>query len=337
MADHTIMDFKDVSFEAEQGLVKKKRVNIILNISFNIKRGEILSIVGESGCGKTTIGKLASDLLQPTSGQILFHGKDIRQLNRNEYKKMYRPKVQMVQQDSYASLNPTQNVYNILGIPLKYYGTKDGELKEKVSWLLKYVGVNPPEYFMNKFPYHLSGGQRQRICFARAIIPNPEVVVADEPVSMIDMSLRLAMLDMIIKLNEERNISFFYITHDLPTVKYLGEKVNMGNMMVMYLGEIVEYCSIKEAFSNPKHPYLQALLRAAPVPDPIIAKKMTVPVVKATEIPSISNRPSGCPFHPRCVYEQNICSKEKPELRDIDEGHKVRCHLVERIPKWEIL
>lgn len=331
--DPTIMKFNNVGISAGQGLLRKRKVNIIPNISFSIKKGEILAIVGESGCGKTTLGKIAAGIIQPTVGQILFLGKDIWQLNKKEYN-IFRPKVQMVQQDSYASLNPVKKVYDILATPLKYYGTKNGELKEKVAWLMKYVGINPPEYFMNKFPHHLSGGQRQRICFARAMIPNPEVIVADEPVSMVDMSLRLAILDIIIKFNIEQKTSFLYITHDLPTVRYLSQRGAM--MMVMYLGEIVEYCSIEEAFSNPRHPYLQALLMAAPIPDPRIAKKLSTPKIKSAEIPSISKRPSGCPFHPRCIYAESICSKQKPELKDIGNNHYVRCHFAERIPEWKI-
>jgi len=333
MGDKVIMEFENVGITYEQGFLGKSKVNIISDVSFVLKNGEILAVVGESGCGKTTIGKVAAGLLQPTSGQVLFRNRNIWKLDKREYKE-YRPKIQMVMQDSYASLNPVKNVYKALAIIFQYYGVKRSDIKGKVIESLTAVGINPPEYFMNKFPYHLSGGQRQRLCLAKAIIPNPEIIVADEPVSMVDMSLRLVVLDMMIKFYEEKKISFIFITHDLSVVKYLG---NRGKIMVMYLGKVVEYCNIEEAFQNPIHPYLRALIMSAPIPDPRIAKKMPPPNIKSTEIPSMNKKPNGCYFHPRCVFAEEICSKQEPILREISNNHQVACHFADKMPEWKIL
>lgn len=331
MRDKVIMEFENVGITYEQGFLGKSKVNIISDVSFVLKNGEILAVVGESGCGKTTVGKVTAGLLPPTSGQVLFHHKNIWKLDKKEYKE-YRPKIQMVMQDSYASLNPVKNVYGTLAIIFQYYGVKRSDIKGKVIESLTAVGINPPEYFMNKFPYHLSGGQRQRLCLAKAIIPNPEIIVADEPVSMVDMSLRLAMLDMMIKFYEEKKISFIFITHDLSVVKYLG---NRGKVMVMYLGKVIEYCNIEEAFQNPIHPYLRALIMSAPIPDPRIAKKMPPSNIKSTEVPSMSKKPNGCYFHPRCVLAEEICNKQEPILKEISDNHQVACHFAEKMPEWK--
>jgi len=333
MSDKVIMEFENVGVTYEQGFLGKVKVDIISDVSFVLQKGEMVAIVGESGCGKTTVGKVAAGLLPPTSGQVLLYNRNIWKLDKKEYKE-YRPKIQMIMQDSYASLNPVKTVYQALAIIFQYYGTKNKDIKGKVIEILASVGINPPEYFINKFPYHLSGGQRQRLCFAKTLIPNPEIIVADEPVSMIDMSLRLAMLDMMIKFQKEKNLSFIFITHDLSVVKYLGDRRG-GKVMVMYLGKVIEFCNIEEAFQNPIHPYLRALIMSAPIPDPRLAKKMPPPNIKSTEIPSMNKKPNGCYFHPRCVFAEEICSKQEPILREVSNNHQVACHFADKMPEWK--
>lgn len=318
-----ILEFKDVNISFTKGVFKKEVAEIIPKINFHLEEGEILAIVGESGCGKSTLAKCASGLLEPFAGQMMIDGQDFYKLNKKEYSKI-RPIVQMVQQNAYSALNPMKTVYQTLEVPLKHYGVGKKEMKTEIINLLERLDIKPAEYYLNKYPHNLSGGQRQRLCIARTLIPNPKLIVADEPVSMIDVSLRLAMLDIFIDLNKTKNISFVYITHDLPTVKYLGEN---GRVIVMYLGEIVEECSTKEAFRNPKHPYLKALIDAVPAPDPIKAKQMGLPKIKDAEAPNITMKPSGCPFHPRCVDAIDKCSKVKPERREVEKEHYVSCHL----------
>lgn len=318
-----ILEFKDVSISYFKGMFKQSTVEIIPEINFCLYEGEILAIVGESGCGKSTIAKCASGLVQPVNGEMLFQEHNFYELDKKKYNE-FRPKIQMVQQNAYEALNPMKTVYQTLAIPLKHYGVKKNEIKSNVLNLLENLDIKPAEYYLNKYPHNLSGGQRQRLCIARALISNPSLIVADEPVSMIDVSMRLAMLDIFMKLNKEKDISFIYITHDLPTVKYLGEH---GRVIVMYLGEIVEECSTSEAFKNPFHPYLKALIDAVPEADPMIAKKMEAPRIKDSEAPNITNKPEGCTFHPRCYDAMDICSCVKPERIEISPNHFVACHL----------
>ena len=318
-----ILEFKDVSISYTKGMLKQKTAEIIPSINFGLYEGEILAIVGESGCGKSTIAKCASGLVQPVKGEMSFLGEDFYALGKKKYNE-FRPKIQMVQQNAYEALNPMKTVYQTLAIPLKHYGVKKGEIKAHALSLLENLDIKPAEYYINKYPHNLSGGQRQRLCIARALISNPSLIVADEPVSMIDVSMRLAMLDIFMKLNKEKGISFIYITHDLPTVKYLGEH---GRVIVMYLGEIVEECSTLEAFKNPFHPYLKALIDAVPEADPKLVKKMGPPRIKDSEAPNITNKPTGCTFHPRCYDAMAICSREKPARVEISPNHFVACHL----------
>jgi len=312
----------------------KLKIGAVVDVSLKIFPGEILSLVGESGCGKTTVGKIFLGRLKPTSGDVLFEGKDIWKMSKQEYKK-FRPLIQVVHQDSYASLNPVRTVYQTLAAPLQFYKitrTRE-ETEKKVKELLQMVEVIPPGYFMNKYPFHLSGGLRQRVSLARATILKPKLIIADEPVSGVDASLRISVLDVMRRLNKELNIAFLYITHDLATARYFSRK---GRMAVMYIGQIVETGGINELIEEPKHPYLQALLSAIPVPDPKLAKKKRLLPLKSLDLPSAGHPPSGCRFHPRCPYAKEICEREAPELKDLGNEHRVACHLVEEIPKWAL-
>lgn len=318
-----ILEFENVNISYTKGMFQKSTAEIIPNITFDLNEGEILAIVGESGCGKSTIAKCASGLIKPKSGKVSFMGEDFYTLNKARYN-VLRPKLQMVQQNAYEALNPMKTVFQTLKTPLKHYGVSNKDMKDKVLELLERLDIKPAAYYINKYPHNLSGGQRQRLCIARTLIPNPSLIVADEPVSMIDVSMRLAMLDIFIDLNKEKNISFIYITHDLPTVKYLGES---GRVLVMYLGEIVEECSTYEAFNNPFHPYLKALIDAVPEADPRAAKAMGPPKIKDSEAPNITKKPTGCTFHPRCTEALDICSQFKPQRVEIADKHYVSCHL----------
>jgi len=326
-----LLQLDDVQMVFERGWIRKKRgAWAISGVSLVIPEGEILALAGESGCGKTTLGRIALGLLRPTAGRVLYRGKDIWR----ERGDGLRPTGQLVHQDSYSALNPVRTVYQTLSAPLRRYGVPRSKLKEEVKRLLEFVGIMPPEYFLNKYPYHLSGGMRQRLVLARSIIPKPEFIVADEPVSMIDASLRLSILDLMLKLNQELKIAFLYITHDLATARYFAQK---GRIAIMYLGKIVEEGRMETVLEQPLHPYLRALLSAAPVPDPEIARKRKLMQLKEAEPPSAEAPPPGCRFHPRCPYAHEVCGKEEPPLRDFGEGHRVACHLVDTLPPWRLI
>lgn len=327
-----LVEIKDVSVTFKMGGFRRKSyVHALSDVSLSLADGEILAVVGESGCGKSTLGRVALHLIKPTSGQVFYMGKDVWRMKRKESKKI-RSIGQIVHQDSYASLNPVRTVFQTLSAPLLHYGIKRKKLKEEVYSLLQFIGVIPPEYFLNKFPHHLSGGQRQRIVFARSTIPKPKFIVTDEPVSMIDASLRLSILDLMMKLNEKLGIAFLYITHDLATARYIARR---GKVAVIYLGRIVEMGKLDDVFQKPLHPYFQALLVAAPIPDPKLARKKKVLPLKSMELPSADNLPSGCSFHPRCPYAEEICIRERPILKEYESNHRAACHLVGYIPEWE--
>jgi len=328
-----VVELKNVSMIFRRGwLIKKPGAHAVTNVSLALPEAGILALVGESGCGKTTLGRIALGLIKPTAGEVLWEGKNIWQMGREEFNKL-RPMAQLVHQDSYAALNPVRTIYQTLSAPLLYHGTRRSEVRGKAEELLKFVGVYPPSYFLDKYPHHLSGGLRQRIVLARSLIPQPKFIVADEPVSMIDVSLRLSVLDLMLRMNKELGTAFLYITHDLATARYIGRE---GWIAVMYLGMIVETGEFEEVFQKPRHPYLQALLSAAPVPDPKIAKRKRPLPLKSLEIPSAENPPSGCRFHPRCPYAEDICAQEIPALRSLD-NRLIACHLAERIPEWHLL
>lgn len=327
--ENSILKLENISvvFEKKDSLFSKTtKVGAVVDVNLDINKGEILAVVGESGCGKTTMGKIMTGLFKPTKGNVIFNGKNINKMSSKEYGE-FRTGVQMVQQDSYAALNPARTIFQSLSAPIleKKIVKNINEAYDKVCELLRVVELNPPEQFLEKYPHQLSGGQRQRILLARAISLNPKVIIADEPVSMIDVSLRISVLNLMAKLNKEMEIAFVYITHDLATAKYIAKN---GKILVMYLGKIVEYGNVLDTIKNPKHPYLQALIAAVPVPNPKLARGMNELKLKSIEMPNPSDPPSGCRFNPRCVKATSICEKKEPELIEIN-SRKVACHQVE--------
>jgi peptide/nickel transport system ATP-binding protein len=295
-------------------------VKAVDDVTFSIKSGEFFTLAGESGCGKTTTGRVIVKLLEPTSGKIYFNGVDITKL-KGEKLRLLRRKTQIIFQDPYASLNPRMKTIDAVGHPLKIHGLAKGEeKKKKVLEMLEKVGLTPPEQFINLYPHQLSGGQRQRVALARSIILRPEFMVADEPVSMIDVSLRSTIIDLMLSFRKELGLTYLFITHDLAVAKYISDKI-----AIMYLGKIVEMGHKESLFRNPMHQYTQALLSAIPVPNPEREKKR---IELTGEVPSAIDIPTGCRFHPRCPYRTDKCSKEEPQLTEVEKGHFVACHLI---------
>lgn len=323
-----VLTVKDMGISFDSRTKKGEKVKILQNINLSVGEGEIVALVGESGCGKTTLGKAMVGIHTPTTGSILYRGKDIAKLNKSEFMD-YRLGVQMVHQDSFAALNPNRTIFQSLSLPLLHNKiARNG--KEAETVLHEYfteVGLTPPEQFLYKYPHQLSGGQRQRILLARALSVKPKVIVADEPVSMVDVSLRIALIDLMTRMNQKYNISFVYITHDLATARYVAKD---GRLAVMYLGKIVELNNIREAIDNPKHPYFQALIAAVPSHFGLGKSEMKDLPLRSLDMPSVNNPPSGCSFHTRCPYYKERCEKEAPELRDY-KGGMIACHYAEEI------
>jgi oligopeptide/dipeptide ABC transporter ATP-binding protein len=298
-------------------------VKAVDDISLFVKKGEVLGLVGESGSGKTTTGRLLLRLVNPSAGIIRYKGKDITSLSGRQLRPL-RKEMQIVFQDPFESLDPRMLIKDIVSEPLRIQKiTKTGEeLEERVKAILREVELVPPEEFMARFPHELSGGQRQRVAIARAFVLDPEFIVADEPVSMLDVSIRAEILNLMLALVQKRGASFIYITHDLALARHICDRV-----AVMYLGRIVEVGSVDAVIANPLHPYTQALIAAVPVPDPSVKR---LAEVISGEIPSPIYPPPGCHFHTRCPYAHTWCVEMDPPLIEVEKGHWAACHLVDR-------
>jgi peptide/nickel transport system ATP-binding protein len=294
-------------------------VRAVDDITFNIKKEEIFGLVGESGCGKTTTGRLLLRLIEPTSGKILFKGKNLTDLPVDEMRKLRR-KMQIIFQDPYESLSPRMSIYDIVSEPLHIQeaAETEQEILERVCKVMEDMDLVPPEEFLYRFPHELSGGQRQRVAIARAFALEPEFIVADEPLSMLDASIRTEVSKLMLSLVEKFHVSFLYITHDIALSRYMCDRI-----AVMYLGKIVEKGPTEDLIGNPAHPYTEALLKAVPVPDPTARR---TEIILKGEIPSAINPPSGCRFNTRCPYVQDKCRKEEPPLLEIEKERYVACH-----------
>jgi len=318
-------------FPLKRGLMASLRgepqrfVHAVDGISFEVGKQEVFALVGESGCGKSTTGRLIVKLLEPTDGKIYLEGEDVTNITTREEVLAYRRKVQMIFQDPFASLNPRFRIFDVLEEPLLIHGIGEtrAEREELIYKALEMVKVTPPEDYVGRFPHMLSGGQRQRVAIARALILNPTFIVADEPVSMLDVSIRAEVLELMKELKEKMGVTYLYITHDMSTARYFADW-----MAVMYLGRIVEIGPAERVIDNPLHPYTRALLAAVPEPKPErrnIIKELPI----RGEVPSAVNIPPGCRFHPRCIYAQKgLCDVEQPRLIEYEHNHWAECHLV---------
>jgi oligopeptide/dipeptide ABC transporter ATP-binding protein len=300
---------------------KTKYVKAVDGVSFDVKKGEIFGLAGESGCGKTTAGKTILRLLEPTSGEIYFQGQNITNIGKIDMKQL-RKKMQIVYQDPYESINPRMTVYDIISEPISIHKLADSpaEKEEIIYSVLKDVELVPPEEFMLRFPHELSGGQRQRVAVARTLVMKPSFIVADEPISMLDVSIRAGILKVMLRAGEAGGISYIFITHDLAYARHICHRG-----AIMYLGKIAEMAPMDNLVKNPLHPYTVALMTAVPVPDPRLEKARAI---IGGEVPTPIDPPSGCRFHPRCSKFMNICREEEPPLREIESGHYVACHAV---------
>ncbi len=314
-------------FPITRGILRRQvgAVQAVDGLNFNIYKGETLGLVGESGCGKSTTGRAILQLLVPTDGQVYYGDLELTTLNKSDLRKSRRD-MQMIFQDPYASLNPRMTVGNIVGEPLQIHNVGSSKSrKERVQELLGLVGLNP--YFINRYPHEFSGGQRQRIGIARALATNPSFIVADEPISALDVSIQAQVVNLLDDLKVDLGLTYLFIAHDLSMVRYISDRV-----AVMYLGRIVELSNRDEVFDHPLHPYTQALLSAIPIPDPEKEAKRQRLILPG-DVPSPANPPTGCRFHPRCSYATDICSEEDPEYKDMKSEsvpHWVACHHAEK-------
>ena len=309
----------DVSSEGDMPWTKPKKLQAVNNVSFNLSPGETLGIVGESGCGKSTLARAIVKMVPTDSGKVLWLGNDLLSLNKSEMRK-HRKQIQMIFQDPLASLNPRMNIGEIIAEPLRthYPKTPDVDVQERVSDVMKKVGLLGN--LVNRFPHEFSGGQCQRIGIARALILKPKLIICDEPVSALDVSIQAQVVNLLMDLQEEMGLTLIFIAHDLSIVKHISTKI-----MVLYLGNMVEFANSRYIYENPRHPYTQALISAVPIPDPRIEKNKKLILIEG-DLPSPVNPPSGCVFRTRCHKAKEICSNDKPEFKEAATDHEVACH-----------
>ena len=313
------VDNLKVHFPIKKGLLSRTvgYVYAVDGVSFALKKGQTIGLVGESGCGKTTTGLAVLKLIDSTDGNIIFNGKDVLQLTKQQLRTLKR-EMQIIFQDPYSSLNPRMTVNQIISDPMEIHDVFRGsERKERIAYLLEKVGLTPEQG--RRYPHEFSGGQRQRIGIARALALNPSLIIGDEPVSALDVSIQAQIINLLIELQGEFNLSYIIIAHDLAVVEHICDEI-----AVMYLGKIVEMASYRDLYTNAKHPYTQALLSAIPVPDPKAGKQR---IILKGDVPSPINPPSGCYFHPRCPQRMDICDKEAPAIKDVGGNHQVACYL----------
>ena len=333
VASKTLIDVRDLKmhFPLTQGIIRQRVIGYVRavdGVSFSIERGQTLGLVGESGSGKTTIGRTIVRLYKPTAGQILFGDKDLAKMDGEELR-LARQRVQMIFQDPFASLNPRYTIGSLIAEPMHIYKVASkAEIRERTEELLRVVGLRPE--YIDRYPHEFSGGQRQRIAVARALSINPEFIIADEPVSALDVSIRAQVLNLLQRLQQQFNLTYLFVSHDLSVVRHVADRI-----AVMYLGKIVELSDRDELYAAPKHPYTKALLSAVPIPDPRIEKKRKR-IILSGDLPSPINIPSGCRFHTRCPMAQQICREvepvyEKKEGRD----HYAACHFSEFVTQSE--
>lgn len=311
-------------FPITRGILIQREVGAVKavdGVTFDIIKGETLGLVGESGCGKSTTGRTIIQLYRATSGKVFLEEKELTNL-KGEGLRHVRRNMQIIFQDPYASLNPRMTVGDIVGEPLEVHGIMSNrkDRRHRVQDLLKLVGLNP--YFINRYPHEFSGGQRQRIGVARALALEPQFIVCDEPISALDVSIQAQVVNLLEDLQNKLGLTYLFIAHDLSMVRHISDRT-----AVMYLGKVVELTTREELYINPLHPYTKALLSAVPIPDPLAERKRQR-IILTGDVPSPVNPPSGCHFHPRCSYAQEICKESDPEWREVSPGHWVACHLV---------
>ena len=316
-----LLEVRDLTkhFPVHKGILSRSVgwVRAVDGVSFTLEEGETLGLVGESGCGKTTVGRCLLRLIEPTAGEVRFEGQDLLGMDREALRRV-RARLQIIFQDPYSSLNPRMTVEEIIAEPLRNHTrASGGEIRDRVSLLAEKVGLHPEQ--ARRYPHEFSGGQRQRIGIARALALNPHAIICDEPVSALDVSIQAQVINLLVQLQEEMGLSYLFIAHDLSVVEHISDRV-----AVMYLGRIVELATDRELYQNPEHPYTKALLSAVPVPDPGVRERR---ILLEGDVPSPLNPPSGCAFHTRCREREETCMHQEPIFRDLGDGHWVACHL----------